>query len=303
MSTVGIQKTQRKPSETEIKCTLSNLLNDIRIMNTIKIPNRARIIIKPNICFLKGPETGATVDPLIVRCLVEWFLMNYDVESITIGEADATELDADLAFRVLGWQDIVDSLPKVKILNLTKDENVRVRLNGLFFKELYMSKTYMESDFLVSVAKLKTHCLSRISCVLKTQFGALPKKSKSCFHTHLDEVIHDVNKVRLPDLCVVDGIVGMEEYGPIWGIPKPAGVLVVGNDPVATDHVCARVMRVDPHKISYLKLAIRQKLGNQQYQTFGEKVEDVTTKFECGRPLWKKTVLGIARTALDTLPR
>lgn len=151
----------------------------------------------------------------------------------------------------------------------------------------------MESDFLISFAKLKTHDMCKITCVLKNQFGANPRKNKSRYHKHLNKVIHDLNKARLPDLCVVDGIIGMEEDGPITGIPKPAGILIVGNDPVSTDHTCARIMEINPNKIPYLKLAIEQKLGSSRYETFGENIEDIKTKFEYGTPLWKRVIRGV----------
>ena len=55
--------------------------------------------------------------------------------------------------------------------------------------------------------------------------------------------------------AIVDGIVGMEGNGPVQGTPKTAGVLVAGSDPVAVDASCCRIMRIDPARIDYLKLA------------------------------------------------
>jgi len=44
----------------------------------------------------------------------------------------------------------------------------------------------------------------------------------------------DVAGAVRPDYAIVDGIVGMEGNGPISGTPIAAGVLVFGDDPVAT---------------------------------------------------------------------
>lgn len=82
-----------------------------------------------------------------------------------------------------------------------------------------MSKTYMDSDFLISLAKLKMHTITGITCVLKNQFGANPQKRKIHYHSNLITVIHDLNKVKLPDLCLVNGIIGMEGNGPVDGTP------------------------------------------------------------------------------------
>ena len=294
---VGIAKVKHLRNELEIKDALFNLLDQMKTRNKIKIPPKANIMIKPNICLVKGYETGVSVDPFVIKCLVDWLLQNYDIKTITIGEADATELNVEVAFKVLGWEDTFNQYPNVRLLNLTKDERVEVDLNGLYFKNLKMSKSYIKSDFLISVAKLKTHTMTGITCNLKNLYGANPIKNKVQYHPHLDEVICDMNKARLPDLCLVDGIIAMEGAGPVSGTPNPIGLLIAGNDAVATDHACARIMGFNPNKISHLKLAVKQKLGSTNYEVFGERIEDVRTKFEFV-PRWKKVVTVISRIPL-----
>jgi len=296
-SIVGIAKVSNIENKLEIRNALFNLLDQMKTRNMIKIKPKANVMIKPNICIVKGYETGATVDPFIVKCLVDWLLQNYDAEAITIGEADATQLNVDVAFKVLGWEETFSQYTNVRLLNLTKDERVKVNLNGLYFKNLSMSRSYMESDFLISIAKLKTHTMTGITCALKNQFGANPIKYKARYHLHLDKVIFDMNKVRLPDLFIVDGLIAMEGAGPVDGSPKPAGLLIVGNDAVATDHTCARIMGFNPNRISHLKLTIKHKLGSTNYEVFGQRIEDVRTDFELV-PLWKKIVAAIYQSKI-----
>lgn len=289
---VGIAKVKHPQNKSEIESALFNLLAQMKQRGKIKIPPKASIMIKPNICLVRGYETGVSVDPFAVKCLVDWLLQNYDVETITIGEADATELNIEVAFKVLGWEEMFKEYPNVRLLNLTKDGLVDIDLNGLYFENLKMSKSYMESNFLISVAKLKTHTMTGITCNLKNLYGANPIKNKVQYHPHLDEVICDLNNVRLPELCLVDGIIAMEGAGPVSGAPNPVGLMIAGNDAVATDHACARIMGFNPQKISHLTLAVKQKLGSTDYEVFGERIEDVRTKFEFV-PRWKTIVTGI----------
>jgi uncharacterized protein (DUF362 family) len=53
-------------------------------------------------------------------------------------------------------------------------------------------------------------------------------------------------------LSVVDGIIGMEGNGPMDGTAKPAGVILVGTNPVAVDLACARVMGLDWERLPVL---------------------------------------------------
>ena len=79
---------------------------------------------------------------------------------------------------------------------------------------------------------------------------------------------------------IVDGIIGMEGNGPIQGTPKPAGVLVMGRDLVAVDATCARVMGIDPEKLSYLRLAADLgHLHSGRIEQRGETIASVRTNF------------------------
>ncbi len=102
---VGIAKVKHPQNKSEIKSALFDLLNQIKQRDNVKIPQKADVMIKPNICLVRGYETGVSVDPFIIKCLIDWLLQNYDVKTITIGEADATELNVEVAFKVLGWED------------------------------------------------------------------------------------------------------------------------------------------------------------------------------------------------------
>jgi uncharacterized protein (DUF362 family) len=73
----------------------------------------------------------------------------------------------------------------------------------------------------------------------------------------------------------------MEGNGPIQGKPKACGVLVIGDDPVAVDATCCRVMGLLPENVKYLSLA-GTLLGHvkvEKIQQVGETIEGVRTPF------------------------
>ena len=73
---VGIAKVKHPQNKSEIKDALFNLLNQMKEKGKIKIPTKANILIKPNICLVRGYETGVSVDPFIAKCLVDWLSQN-----------------------------------------------------------------------------------------------------------------------------------------------------------------------------------------------------------------------------------
>jgi len=64
-----------------------------------------------------------------------------------------------------------------------------------------------------------------------------------------------------PVLAVVDGIIGMEGDGPLFGTPVQHGLLAVGKDAVAVDVICADLMGFDLHEVDYLSMAAWAGIG------------------------------------------
>lgn len=145
---VGIVRAQNIDDDAQVRARTYELLD--LLQDSIQIPADARVVIKVNLCLLLDCETGATVDPRLVRFLAEWLLERRSIREIVIAESDATALDADRAFHGLGWDRILAEVPNTRYLNLSADERVKVKLDGLFLKEVEMSRTFMEADYVIS---------------------------------------------------------------------------------------------------------------------------------------------------------
>lgn len=285
--TIAVRKIEAVYSDNAVEDSIFSLMDEYRPY--MKIPDNAAIIIKVNLCLLLGPETGATVDPRVAKYISKWLLKSYNPKEIIIAESDATHLSADMAFKILGWEEIFKNMERVTLLNLSKDDVVDVPVSSDYQKSVKMSKKFMEADYLISLAKLKTHIAQKITCIMKNQFGALTEKYKIIHHPRLAEAICDATSARMPDLCFIDGLIGMEGCGPTDGIPKKLGLLIIGNDAVATDHLCARLMGFRPMSVPHLKLAIKRGLGSTNYKVLGENQNMVNSNFKF-MPKWELAV-------------
>lgn len=288
-SLVILKKIRQIDSQDEIRKNIYALMESLS--SRVGLDSGKTYVIKPNLCLFMGYETGATVDPFICRCIVEWLQINTAPKKIYIAESDATHLDADLAFQILGWNKVFQQFREVTLLNLSKDEMIEVsQENQKRIKK--MSKTYMEADYLISLSKLKTHTATKITCNLKNLFGADPQKIKAVHHPQLDDAICDIVSTRIPDLCIVDGIYAMEGNGPVNGIPKPVGLIIGGDDIVSTDHLCARIMGFNPNYIRHLVKARKRSLGSFHYRVEGNISKSDFHNF-LFLPLWKYVVKGL----------
>jgi uncharacterized protein (DUF362 family) len=71
----------------------------------------------------------------------------------------------------------------------------------------------------------------------------------------IPESILDITAAVQPQLAIVDGVVGMEGDGPIMGSARESRVLVMGRNLPAVDATAARLMGINPRRISYLARA------------------------------------------------
>jgi uncharacterized protein (DUF362 family) len=237
-------------------------------------------LIKPNLCHYYSPDTGITTDVQIVGHLIDYIRdKTSSAVKIIVGEADATEMKADIAFKLLGYERMAKK-KKVNLLNLSQDR--RLKVEGKLVRAI--PATAREVDLLVTVPKLKTHTDVKMTCCLKNQFGAIPYWRKTVFHRELDKAIVEATKFMKPHICLVDGVIALEGLGPIsQGTPLRMNLIVAGEDPVATDFVCSRIMGIQ--RVKYLKLAEKAGLGSTgDIQVLGESIDSVKRKFKTTSP-------------------
>jgi len=224
------------------------------------------ISIKVNLCDYRLAESGATTDPELLEALVISLRNRFKEAKINIIENDATSVEANSLFSLLGFNAVAERC-NINLVNVANSDWIIKKVpNGMYFKELEIPRVLQESDILINFAKLKTNALTKTTGALKNMFGLIRTKRKSLFHAKIDEAIADINQVISPDLCIVDGYIGMEGLGPAFGKPKKCALLIAGVDPVAVDSCCARIMGFYPRFVRHIVLCERCAIGRIKYR-------------------------------------
>jgi len=243
-----------------------------------------RVVLKPNLVEF-DPGTTINTHPRVVHAALEAFRALGAAE-VRIAEGPGhRRVTLDLA-EAAGYFQVI---PKFEDLftDLNVDEVAAVDLRKPFSKlrRLYLPRTALGADLLVSMPKLKTHHWVGATLSMKNFFGLVPGGvygwPKNVLHwAGINESIADLHRAFPRQFAIVDGITGMEGNGPIQGTPKSAGVLVAGADLVAVDATCCRIMRIDPERIQYLKLAESQAQTSEAgARQIGEAITAVQTEF------------------------
>jgi uncharacterized protein (DUF362 family) len=102
---------------------------------------------------------------------------------------------------------------------------------------------------------LKGAKMAILNLSMKNCMGILPRPDRRSMHTlGIDQSIVDMNRSIKPDLTIVDGGVGQDGEGPLYGGKADLQVLVAGRDSLAVDLVCCQVVGVKPRDIPHLKV-------------------------------------------------
>jgi uncharacterized protein (DUF362 family) len=239
------------------------------------------VAIKPNLCCIKGPETGATTDLRVMEAIIRYLQEEFHVSDISVVESDGTQLLADMAFKLLGYENLCQRM-NVKIVNLSKDQfTVKTFEKNAYLKKIKVPETLARATCLISVPKIKIHTLCTFGGTMKNQYGCNPYPKKSIYHSHLTDCVVDLTSVFKPQLVVVDGIVGMEGRGPVHGVPVKMNNLIFGRDVVAVDHLIGRLIGANPNKVKYIIEAQKRGLGTTKYEVVGAEVEACKRQFSC----------------------
>lgn len=243
------------------------------------------VLLKPNLVGL-DPLGVMNTHPAVIAATRESFL-RLGAARVLVGDGPAMDRDTHAILESVRLREFMGELGRDFCdLNLDDVDKVVLETHASKLKELFLPKTVLGVDFLVSMPKLKTHHWAGVTLSLKNMFGIVPGSCygwpKNILHwAGIDRSILDINAAARPDFAIVDGIVGMEGNGPIQGTAKAAGVLLFGDDPVAVDATACRVMALRPEKVPYLARAgtMLGHLDPTKIQQLGEAVSSVRTPF------------------------
>lgn len=221
----------------------------------------ARVMLKPNLVEY-DPTRPVNTDPRLVAATA-LALRRLGAVSVTVGEAPGHRRDLHYVATRSGLLEALGEI-HVPFVDFNTEPVRRVELQTRYtpLEQLWLPASVVEADVVVSMPKLKTHHWADVTLSLKNCFGFLPGRvygwPKNVLHwVGIQNSILEIATAVRPDYAIVDGIVAMEGDGPIRGSAVDAGVVVFGDDPVATDTIGATLMGFDPERIDYLAEAGR----------------------------------------------
>jgi uncharacterized protein (DUF362 family)/Pyruvate/2-oxoacid:ferredoxin oxidoreductase delta subunit len=219
------------------------------------------VLIKPNLFSPHAPEDAVTTHPEVVRQVV-LACARAGAGRIWVGDSPVgTHAESELWLKT-GMTEAVTGTPaelkswRVKQMPINCDGDV-----------LAVPEWFAEVDVVISLAKLKAHCLTTLTGALKNMYGMVSGLAKTQFHVkYPSPLAMSAFLVRMfgalkPHLTIMDAVIAMEGNGPAHGRPLPVGVLLASRDAVALDAVACRALRISPESVPMIRMAAGSNLG------------------------------------------
>ncbi len=238
-----------------------------------------KVVIKVNMGQVIGPLNATHPDT--VRGILDFLAPIYK-DTVIIAESTAgSGRETTLGFKNFQYLPMIREYRNIEFADLN-DEPYTER----FIKDqnnhplpINIIDTFTDDDvYMISATRLKSHNCVIATLSLKNVVMAAPvnhyrrkvargRNEKSLMHSGGNpglsyNMFHLADEGVRPDLAVLDGVVGMEGDGPVWGTPVEHGVALASTDWLAADRIGVELMGMDYSKIMYLRWCGEAGMGN-----------------------------------------
>lgn len=230
------------------------------------VKKEEKILLKPNLVRKAAVERAVITHPTVVGMMAR-ILRENGYEHLSCGDSCGVG-QAQKAMKGTGMDTYLKQYD-VALTDFPTGEKISYP-DGKFVKEFMLASAVCEADAVISLCKMKTHALERITGAVKNQYGCVWGLYKAKGHTlyptpdTFARMLVDLNRKIRPRLFLMDAVVAMEGNGPTSGDPVDMKLLLLSDDPVALDTVFSRLVHLKPELVPTIYYGNRMGLGTSE---------------------------------------
>src|SRR5271170_1504600 len=181
---------------------------------------------------------------------------------LAVGERCAITIPTRFVFDQAGFDPVLartgakrycfDEVPQVEI---------SLKHPGRLRDAIFVPEPVARADFFVNCPKFKAHPWTTVTFSMKNYIGIQDDRHRLIDHDHaLNRKVADLQYVIQPQFIAIDSIIAGEGRM-LTPIPRKMNLIVMGNNQVAIDSVCCRIIGVDPATVEHIALAHERGFG------------------------------------------
>ncbi len=243
-------------------------------------PNE-KVLLKVNCLFPSEPEKAVITHPVFLQAVIR--VLKTITGDIIVG--DSPGFGNFAGSNKTGYKQVA-AAENVKLVDFTEDGEIRNE-NGISYKSFKVTNFVNTVDKVINLPKLKTHGLMYMTLAVKNMLGTVAGTGKPSYHMRAGrdkllfaQMLVDLYMAKPPVLNIMDGIIGMEGNGPGGGDPVKTGVIVMGENGFAVDHVVPQIVGINPDRV-YTNIVYKKNIlkgAPIEVEIKGEKIADVFYK-------------------------
>ncbi|MCR4399051.1 MAG: DUF362 domain-containing protein [Firmicutes bacterium] len=221
-----------------------------------------KVLVKPNMLVPADPRSAITTHPEFVRAVIH--LLKDCGAEVTVGDSPGF-LGCRQVARLTGIADVCRRAG-ARLASFNDPAALRDAY-GAVCTRFEVAREVLEADLVVSLPKLKTHGLMRLTCAVKNMLGCVPGLGKQRLHALFQDperfgaMLVDLCRAVRPAMTFVDAVTAMEGNGPRNGRPRFVGLVLGSTDPYALDVVASDLVGINPASVPTVAAAHRAGLG------------------------------------------
>jgi len=226
---------------------------------------KENILLKVNCLAGSAPDECVTTHPSILAAVAR--ILQESKVNVSYGDSPGFEKPL-VGLQKSGFVDVAKKY-NIPLADFEAGKEVSTK-NPLACDKFDIANGVLEADGMISLCKMKTHMLTRITGAVKNQFGCVYWMHKAAFHVKMPNAITfskmlvDLNNLLKPRLFIMDGVFAMEGNGPRGGTPVKMNVIIASNDPVAVDATFCKFISLDPLIVATNKYGKISGLGDYE---------------------------------------
>jgi uncharacterized protein (DUF362 family) len=224
---------------------------------------RGRVLVKPNLVMAGELFQYAYTRPEVAQGVLEAIKdAGQGITELGIGERCGITVPTRYVFEQAGYERVLRRTGAVPhYFDEVSQVEVPLTHAGRLRDAIYVPEPVARADFFVNVPKFKAHPWTTVTFSLKNYIGIQDDRHRLIDHDWaLNRKIADLQHVVQPELVVIDAITAGQGRM-LTPIPYSMGMLVLGNNQVAVDAVCCRIVGLDPREVEHIRLAHEDGFG------------------------------------------
>ncbi|MFW6265099.1 MAG: DUF362 domain-containing protein, partial [Bacillota bacterium] len=145
-----------------------------------------KVLLKVNLLMDKPAEAMVTTHPLLVKVVAK-IVKGAGAKPI-IGDSPGGPFNRKILERAYEKTGLAEIARDLDIQLNYNTEETSVSFDGLVSKSFILGKYISDADFIINIAKMKTHGLTMLTGAVKNLFGAVPGLLKAEYHLKMPEL-------------------------------------------------------------------------------------------------------------------